>query len=177
MTTATANRKTTKSRVEVEIIRSTAKAHLVRAADGREGWIQRRWLAADGTVGEGTMDRADASRQAAARKREAEKAERVWRDSLHLVRIARQTEKAIAVSAPFEFAGDVDETLLWFPKSQCQPGEERGTAFVPGWLIAAKIDEKCEGTGGRSDYYARHRYAKGERGFINRDAIVISDAT
>lgn len=39
------------SKITVEVVKSTEKAHLVRF-ESREGWVQRRWLGADNTARE-----------------------------------------------------------------------------------------------------------------------------
>jgi len=45
------------ARIHVEIVKETKKAKLIRGADGRQGWIQARWLADNGTVSAQTYER------------------------------------------------------------------------------------------------------------------------
>lgn len=137
MTTSTQN-----NRLAVTILRSTPKANLIADAanPARQGWIQRRWLAADGTVAAATLDKAIA--HAEQRKAQAAAA-RDWRGDLHLVRaIARETDKAIAVEVVVESSdGEQAVTrLAWLPKSQCAVNVD-GRWAAPGWLIAAREEE------------------------------------
>lgn len=122
-------------RVEVEIVRSTKKAHLVKAADGRECWIQKRWLGEDGTVSAKTFDRGSEDLE---RDNEFKKAHAEFKNSRHGVVIERETEKAIACKAVFSVSSNDDfggERLVWFPKSQVVDGS------VPGWLLFAKASD------------------------------------
>lgn len=43
--------------LQVQILKSTPKAHLVEA-NGRQGWMQARWLREDGTVSATTFAKA-----------------------------------------------------------------------------------------------------------------------
>ncbi len=157
-------------RTQVSVVRETARALLVEAA-GQQGWIQRRWLRADGTVSADTFQKAVASNQARkaelAAERQAEASFREFKNSSHLVTIARQTEKAIACEVELELAGCHTTKIVWFAKSCCEPGEAEGTALVPGWLIVEKHREVTEGFCGGS-YYERHRFCKGERATLVR---------
>lgn len=124
-------------RIEVKVVRETKKALMVEA-DGRQGWIQRRWMDEDGTVSVATFDKATANQQA----RQAEQdAAREWRQALHPVRVDRETEKAIGTEVVY-VSGDGEQTIrrmLWLPKSQS--ANDEGARLFPGWLIAAKVDE------------------------------------
>lgn len=161
---------TTSTRTQVSIVRETAKALLVEAA-GQQGWIQRRWLRADGTVSGETFAKAvannSARKQAFAEERQAEAEFRNFKNTSHLVTIAKQTDKAIACEVIVELAGCESAKLVWFAKSCCEPGEAEGTALVPGWLIVEKHREAVEGFSGGS-YYERHRFCKGERATLVR---------
>lgn len=163
-----------KARIQVAVARETAKALLVEA-EGRQGWIQRRWLAADGTVSAATFEKAVAGaqerREEAARQREAEAAERQFRDSFHRVPVVRESERAVAAEIVVEFAGAESGKLVWFPKSLLGGGD--GVAEVPGWLIREKVAEALGGPQG-GDYYSRHRFCKGERAFLVRGVEILS---
>jgi len=149
-------------RISVEIVRETPKAKLVKAADGRQAWMQSRWVREDLTVAEATFAK-NAAELAA--KQDREQARRDFRDSMVEFEIARQTEKGVAALLPVEFAGSEDQVVVWFPKSQGQPGEAEGRAKMPGWLVERKIEEAIENfrpSGG----YAAHRFCKGERPIV-----------
>lgn len=160
-------------KIKVEVVRETAKALLV-SANGQQGWIQKRWMDASGMVSETTFTKAVESNQArqVARddQREAEAAEKLFRNSDHAVRVARETEKAVAATITIEFAGCETEKLVWFPKSAIGGGD--GVAVVPGWMIRAKIAEALEGPQG-SDYYSRHRFCKGEVAYLVRGVEIL----
>jgi hypothetical protein len=153
------------SRIHVTIVRSTAKAHLIEA-DGRQGWIQKRWLKDDGTVSAETFEKSAANhaqREAARQEeREWEAKEREFKDTLHRVRIVRQTEKAIATEVILRVPGGFEEpTLVWFPKSRV--AIDGDVAEVPGWMIREREWEVVDNysPNGRG-YYERHRWCKGE---------------
>lgn len=151
------------SRIQVQIVRSTAKAHLI-SAEGKEGWIQARWLKADGTVAKATFEKAvtnaEERKEAFASKREFEAAERAFRQASHAVRVARETEKAVAAEVLLSIPGGFEETaLVWFPKSAIEGGE--GVAVIPGWMIRDR-EERAGENYRPSSYYDRHRMCKGE---------------
>lgn len=56
------------------------------------------------------------------------------------MKVARETEKAVAVEVVFEAANAEREItrLMWFPKSMIEGGE--GVALVPGWMIEERVD-------------------------------------
>jgi hypothetical protein len=128
--------------IKVEIVKETAKAYLVKDSAGREGWIQRRWLRADGTVIAATFERSAASKIERQQQRDgAFAAAKAFRNEAHRVSVARETEKAIGVTAVYgdgAFVHEGLEKLVWFPKSQVREGK------VPGWLILAKARELGE---------------------------------
>lgn len=165
-----------KNRITVEIVKSTAKAHFVKDAAGRTGWIQARWLKADFTVSAETFENAVCSAQERAAdlsaQIEAEKIERNYRDSYHAVRVARETEKAVACEIVIEFAGSEETKLVWFPKSLLGGGD--GIAEIPGWLIREKISEALSSAIG-TDYYSRHRASKGELCLLVRGLEILEN--
>lgn len=160
------------TRIAVEIVRSTTKAHLVKDASGRETWIQARWLKEDGTVSADTFERGAAAK---AERVEAAAAARLFRESHHLIKIARETEKAIAAEVILETPGGFETpTLVWFPKSRAELLGD-GTAAVPGWMILAK-EEEAPSNWRSSSYYESHRFAKGERPRVLRGVQIIAAA-
>ena len=126
-----------KGRVAVEIVRSTARAHLVKSADGREAWIQARWLK-NGSVAAETFNRQAAEMASRARDLATRKE---WKNAFHNIGApVRETEKAVAIEARWH-EPNTDQSgkrLVWFPKSQIKDGA------VPGWLIEAKARELRE---------------------------------
>lgn len=163
--------KTTK--INVTVIRETAKALLVADQAGREGWIQRRWCA-DGMVSAATFEKAvehaAERKESAAREVEFAKAAREFANSDHAVPVVKETEKAVACEIAVEFAGDEETKLVWFPKSAI--GGAEGVALIPGWLLNAKIEELQSKPAG-SDYYASHRFGKGEQVRIVRSFQIL----
>lgn len=130
--------------IAVSIIDETAKALKVQAADGRSGWIQRRWLRADGTVSADTFLKAAASTE---QVRQASIARAEFKDGLHSFAAARETERAVAVQVEIDYI-DVERdgrSLVWFPKSQVTNG------CLPGWLINAKKRELMDTLRGRGN--------------------------
>lgn len=124
-----------KTRTKVAVERETKKALLVVGGDGRKAWIQRRWLAADGTVAEETFEKAAASLAG----RDQERADfAAWKNAFHPIGpVVRETEKAVAVEAVIacETTDQTARVLCWFPKSQLRDGQ------APGWLILAKAEQ------------------------------------
>jgi SH3-like domain-containing protein len=128
----------TSSKIQVSVVRETAKALLVQDADGREGWIQRRWLSADSTVKAETFEKAVAS----AEERKADKqAAQDFRNNFHQIIVVRETEKAVGCEIHFDLC-DIERNatrMVWFPKSRCQRTDDGWAA--QGWMILAKEDE------------------------------------
>jgi hypothetical protein len=123
---------------QVTIVTSTAKAHLVADAAGRQGWIQNRSLKADSTVNTTTFDKAAAEFTGRVQAK-AEAA--AFANDFHLIGLVqRETDKAIAVQADWdEHCSDQSgKSLVWFPKSQLVDGQAKG------WLIEAKARELRE---------------------------------
>jgi len=125
-------------RTKVQIEHETKKAYLITDSEGNKGWIQKRWMAADGTVSEKTMAKAAENfheRQAA--KDEAKE----WANSYHrIIKVERETEKALAIKVNFDaynLERDFGE-LIWIPKSLIK------NMAVQGWFIAKKIREAAE---------------------------------
>lgn len=121
-------------KTQVTIERETAKAYLVADSQGRQGWIQKRWLR-DGQVNSETFEKAVATQEKEAAWKERCAA---WKEDFHPVTVTRETEKAIAIEIVFERCDGEKEIsrFMWFPKSQVRNGNE-----VPGWLLAAKNRE------------------------------------
>lgn len=166
----------TQDRIPIQIVKSTPKAHLVADSEGRQGWIQKRWLGADNTVAAATFDKAVANqiaRQADFEARQADQAaERAFCNAMHAVPVARQSERAVAAEVVVELGGCRTPRLVWFCKSQCGNAGRPGLVLVPGWLIRAKEREECEGYRG-SSYYERHRYCKGEPVYLAEGVRVV----
>jgi hypothetical protein len=124
--------------MQVTIIKSTAKAHLVENAAGQQAWIQARWLKADGSVSDDTFNK---SASALAKSKAEAEAEKEFKNSYHpLGEISKESEKAVAIQAHWEnFASEQSgSALVWIPKSQIKDGA------VPGWLLQAKARELKE---------------------------------
>jgi len=125
-------------RTKIQIERQTKKAFLISDGNGRKGWIQKRWMDADGTVAEKTLARADENyRQHQAAYAEAKE----HANSYHkIINQVRETEKAIAVKVVLEFC-DVEKIyskLIWIPKSLLKDNT------VPGWFVNKKLNELLE---------------------------------
>ena len=145
MNTETAT-KTQKGRIVVDIVGETAKASKVRDAQGREAWVQDRWLKeeADGTL---TVSASTFDKQAEAHG-EAE----AWREGFHGLTVVRESEKAIAVEVALSVDGTgTGTTLAWFPKSRCK--EEDGVWMAQGWLIRRNLGEALQYKKGRHTHY------------------------
>ena len=160
------------TRIAVEIVRSTEKAHLVKDAAGRTAWIQSRWMKEDHTVAAATFER---GATAQAGREEQAAAARAFRESSHLIRIVRETEKAVAAEVILVTPGGFDTpSLVWFPKSRAEL-KGNGTASVPGWMILAKEEEAASGyTAFRPTSYELHRESKGERTFLGRGVEILA---
>jgi hypothetical protein len=163
-------------RLSVQILRSTPKAHLIEA-NGQQGWIQKRWLAPDGTVSEAVFAKAVASHQereeARQRQSEWESEEEAFKQTLHRIRIAGETEKAVAAEVLLRVPGGFEDTVLvWFPKSRV--AIDGDFAEVPGWMIRERewgaVDNYSPN--GRS-YYERHRWCKGEEPELARGVEIL----
>ena len=119
--------------MKVTIERETRKALLV-AANGRKGWIQRRWYK-DGHVSDKTFERAATEYE----EREAQKAAHAaWRNEYHEIVVYEMTDRAISTRVRF-CSGDCEQEvtrLLWFPRSMV-----RGSNHVPGWMIEQRVDD------------------------------------
>lgn len=124
-------------RINVKIIKETQKALLINS-NGRQGWIQRRWLGADCTVTKVTFEKAVANYE----QRQADyKEAKEWTNSLHrIIAIARETEKALAIEVNFD-AYNLERNfkkLLWVPKSIVKE------KCIPGWFILKKIRQLAD---------------------------------
>lgn len=124
------------SKVNVSVVRETAKAVLVQNVKGEQGWIQKRWLK-EGLVSVATFEKAVASFNAHAAEKQNE---REWNNTWFPVQILGETEKAIKVSVQLELC-HVEQTRfvdVYIPKSQVTNGQ------VKGWLLLAKAKEASE---------------------------------
>lgn len=129
-------------RITVEIVRSTDKAHFIKSADGRQGWIQARWLREDSTVNSDTFGKSAGKAQMFANmaKNAAD-----FKEALISFTPDVQTERAVGVVVNIDYI-DVEKDVkrtVWFPKSQIVNGA------VKGWLINAKLRELRELVSGR----------------------------
>ena len=154
-------------RIAVTVERETRKALFV--TDGqRGGWIQRRWLAEDGTVSASTFEKAAGA--AEERRTEAEE-DRAFRNATHAVPVARETEKAVAAEILPSVPGGAEKTVLaWSPKSQI--GGADGVAEIPGWMIREREANAVNGYQPRG-YYESHRACKGEGAQIVRGIQIL----
>lgn len=122
------------ARIRVGIIRSTAKAHLINDESGRQGWIQKRWLAPDGTVAAHTFEKAVASFERAAAVRAITAG---WQDAYHRVRFDTETERAVGTVITV-WSADREKSrqfTLWFGKAILRDNK------VPGWAILSNLDK------------------------------------
>jgi len=143
-------------RITVEIVRTTEKAHLI-SAEGKQGWIQKRWLDASSTVSASTfakaVNSAEERKAEFAAKQQAGRAEREFCNKDHAVRVVKETEKAVAAEVTLMVPGGFEETkLVWFPKSAI--GGADGIAMIPGWMIRERENSAAENysPSGRSYY-------------------------
>ena len=125
-----------KDRIQVTVEQETKKALLV-SAEGKKGWIQRRWARDDMTVKRETFEKSAADFEANAEIREFTNN---WKNEYHPFPsdlVVRETEKAVALEATVvcEHTDQWHTRLAWFPKSQIKENT------IPGWLILKKIDE------------------------------------
>ena len=125
-------------RTKVQIEKETKKAYLVIDSEGRKGWIQKRWLAADSTVSQTTFEKAVGF----IKERQASESEaKEWSNSYHkILEVKRETEKAVAVEVNFD-AYNLERDfsrLIWIPKSLIKD------MAVQGWFLAKKIHEEAE---------------------------------
>ena len=121
-------------RIQVQIVRSTAKAHLVASGD-RQGWIRKSWIRDDGTVSKSTFDRAAKIKEA---RDKAQRERQEFRNAYHTVTVARETAKAVMVDVDWFASCDpthAGTSGAWIAKSLM-----KGSA-APGWILAKKIDE------------------------------------
>lgn len=125
-------------RTKVQIERQTEKAYIIIDSQGRKGWIQKRWMAADGSVSEKTLIKsAENFKQRQASRDEAKE----WANSYHrIIEVKRETEKAVAIEVNFD-AYNLERNfrrLIWIPKSMMKD------MAVQGWLLAKKIHQQAE---------------------------------
>lgn len=142
------------SRVKVEIVRSTEKAHLVKDSAGRECWVQKRWLREDSTVSGETFNRGACRKQEIADAAKAEREEAAaFRNGLHALRIEGESAsgKAVSVKATWSVAANDDfggSRFVWLPKSQIKDG------CAPGWLLIAKAGELAADVIGGQNHFS-----------------------
>ena len=126
-------------KIKVKIVEQRIWSYLVQDQDGRQAWIQRRWLDKDNMVDAKIFEENVEwlkNRKAEIEQKKVE-AKLKRQELIELGEIVRETEKAVAVTADWE---DLDtkktgERLAWFPKSQVKDGK------APYWLIEAKAVE------------------------------------
>ena len=141
-------------RTKVIIVRSTPKAHLVKDDQGRECWIQQRWLKEDQTVSSKTFERGVESKAKFDSERATFKqAASDFRNNRHPIQILGESAsgKAVAVQAVFSDGYGVNEDItkrVWLPKSQVVNGA------APGWLLEAKARELGEGFIGGQNHFS-----------------------
>lgn len=133
-----------KKRVDVSVVKETAKAALIKDEQGREGWVQKRWLK-DGHVSESVLEKAVASNEE--RKRSYER-QRAWKNTPQPATREpdRETAKAIGYQLEVEIPssasslqGYTTKRMAWFPKSQAKKID--GKWAIPGWLIDAREND------------------------------------
>lgn len=120
--------------MQVTIVKSTVKAHLVQNAAGQQAWIQARWLKADGTVSDSTFIKGALKIQV---KKDQDEALKAFKNEFHAIQVARESEKAVAITVRIDLC-DIERDitrLVWLPKSQLKDGA------APGWLLLAKRAE------------------------------------
>lgn len=126
----------TNTKHHIDIIRTNDKgtASLCRDDQGREGWVQTRWIK-DSQVSDRVWTQAvDEQAERAARRN----ADREFKDAYHTVKVAGETDKAIRCDLVLDLTNVEKEVAVsvWFPKSMLD-GEGR----VPGWMIAKRLDD------------------------------------
>jgi hypothetical protein len=125
------------------IVKSTAKAHLLQTADGRETWIKAAWLRADGTL-------TPAGEKALGLAKTREEAKKL-NDFVFIKTVSRETDKAVGVKIQFATAksnfNNVYDSLIYFPKSliKCIDGIDA----LPSWVVNKKLSEFSNETAGR----------------------------
>lgn len=121
------------SKVDVEIVRETPKAALVRDGKNREAWVQKRSLK-DNQVNAATWEKAV---EKASERKASYAAERDFKNAKHPVHVVKETEKAIAVEFVLENGAEQSwKATAWFPKSQCDKKDDIWE--VPGWLYMSR---------------------------------------
>lgn len=123
---------------KVDVIRSTAKAHLV-SVEGHEIWVQSRSLKSDGTITQTAFDSGVAFKSKCEAKAESN-------SSFYDLPAANwESDKAVGVKVKaFEESTDCEfKEMLFFPKSVLKDGR------APGWIIQKKLDEAVTKLRGR----------------------------
>lgn len=124
------------SELTINITKETKKALYVELSDGRQGWIQRRWMRADGTL----TPAGEANLKSPAQIEEDRKPKFVT------LKVIRESEKAVlARFDAIDILGNDLDVDLWVPKSQL---DSEGRA--PCWLIEKKATEYWLESGNRS---------------------------
>lgn len=115
----------TTTRVQVTIVSETEKALRVEL-EGKQFWIQRRWLnEADSTISKKMADETLAEAEI-----------RETKETRFRFTAARETEKAVmAMMETIDNAGNINVNQVWFPKSQVVD------QMLPAWLVDRKVKE------------------------------------
>lgn len=127
-----------KTAKDFEIVKETPKAYLIKK-NGRQAWIQKRWVKDDGTL-------SPAGEQSLSRGEKVEDIERenAERDKgLELPKADWESEKAygfdidISIENPSDPDGESRKTRhrIFIPKSMVKEGR------IPTWLIEKKLDD------------------------------------
>ena len=123
--------------IKVEVEKRTQKAVLAKDAEGNRGWIPNGFFK-DGEVSaarwEKAVERFSFAKSETAKRRE-------WDEQFHAVKIARETERAIACEANVTVGHSTitARVLAWFPKSMVKDGG------IAGWMLrdrARKIEDE-----------------------------------
>lgn len=125
-------------RIKIQIEHETKKAYLITDSKGRKGWIQKKWMAADGTVAEKTMAKASGTFM---ERKAAEDEAKEWANTYHrIIKIEKETEKAVAIKVNYD-AYNLERNfsrLIWIPKSLIKD------MAVQGWFLTKKIREAAD---------------------------------
>ncbi len=132
----------TTPRIHTEILEERRKALLVRAADGRTGWIQRRWRRADGTVSSPVLAKAAAKRgEWAVERQEGRDASKV---SFALPKADWENGRSLGFDVIGWNAGRQSDwsQRVFVPKTRCE--QRDGVWYAPIGLVDWAITKMLE---------------------------------